>query len=101
MDSKEYSPYFARNIHRQSFLALETRQWVLAMINESLFLELKRQRLRQWELAKLADVSENTISKVLNGRVKPSRVIKHRIANALKLPVQEIFGENEKPRKSA
>jgi len=64
------------------------------MINENLLLELKRQRLRQWQLANLAGVSENTISKIINGRAEASRTVRHRIAKALNSSVQELFYEH-------
>jgi transcriptional regulator with XRE-family HTH domain len=45
------------------------------------------------ELARMADVSENYVTNVLAGRVKPSRMVLRRIAEALGLELDEVQEE--------
>jgi DNA-binding XRE family transcriptional regulator len=66
---------------------------------ENLLIAIRRRRLRQYELAALARISETTLSLILRGRVKPSPQVKKRLAAALEMDVKEIFDENEKARR--
>jgi len=62
-------------------------------LNEKLLLEIKRQGLGQYEVARKAGISENTLSKILRGHVEPAYHIKYRIARALQKPIKELFDD--------
>jgi transcriptional regulator with XRE-family HTH domain len=46
----------------------------------------------QGDLARDAGFREDRLSRIIHGRTKPTREEMERIASALQLPVQEVFG---------
>ncbi len=63
-------------------------------MKEKLLLEIRRRKLHQYEVAGLAGISETTLSLILRGRVDPSPKVRRRIAQALGLSVEELFGSD-------
>ena len=59
--------------------------------NLRLWTAIRERGLRQYQLANLAQISETTLSKILNGRTKPAEYVKIRIARALQMSVDELF----------
>ncbi|NUO82577.1 helix-turn-helix transcriptional regulator [candidate division KSB1 bacterium] len=63
---------------------------------DNLLLEIRRRKLRQYEVAGLAKISETTLSLILRGRVRPSPKVKQRIAQALGISVEKLFNADVK-----
>ena len=59
--------------------------------NLRLWTAIRERGLRQYQLANLAQISETTLSKILNGRTRPEEYVKIRIARALQMSVDELF----------
>ena len=56
------------------------------------------ENLSQRELARRADYTEETLSRVLHGRHKPSPEMRARIAEVLGRPVRELFPSEGDPK---
>ena len=52
---------------------------------------MKKQGLSQEQLAKLCDVSRQTISSLENGRYNPSIQLAYKIARYFDLTIEEVF----------
>ena len=52
---------------------------------------LARKRIKQWELAKKVGVCETHLSKVMVGRLKPSKELVNKICKALKIDQASIM----------
>ena len=68
--------------------------------NLKLWTAIRERGLRQYQLANLAQISETTLSKILNGRTRPAEYVRIRIARVLQMPQEELFpsGQDRVPR---
>lgn len=64
-------------------------------MNLKLWLAIRERGLRQYQLANISQVSETTISRILNGRTYPAEYVKIRIARALQKPINELFPQEQ------
>lgn len=62
-------------------------------MNEKLLLEIRKQQLHQYQVAGKAGISEASLSKIIRGRTRPTEWIKIRLAKALNVTVEHLFGE--------
>lgn len=63
----------------------------LQILGDNIRAERMRKRLSQEKLAELIDVSKDTIRNIENGRQNPSAFIVFDIANALEIPIEDLF----------
>ena len=65
----------------------------------NLKLQLWKSGIRQQQLARMLDIHESLLSKVVNGFREPSPELRHRIANALQCEVVWLFERADAPRR--
>lgn len=63
----------------------------LQILGDNIRAERMRKRVSQEKLAEFVDVSKDTIRNIENGRQAPSAFIVFDIANALEIPIEELF----------
>lgn len=63
----------------------------LRILGDNIRAERMRKRFSQEKLAELIDVSKDTIRNIENVRQTPSAFIVFDIANALEIPMEELF----------
>lgn len=51
---------------------------------------LVERKMKQWELAKKLDIHETNLSKIMTGRLDPSRDLVRRISRVLRVPQNNI-----------
>lgn len=64
----------------------------MSLLSKNIETLMEQQNLRQEDLAKLADISQNAISKIISGKTKEPRKLP-RIAKALGVSVEELSAE--------
>lgn len=52
---------------------------------------LVERKMKQWELAKRVDIHETNLSKIMTGRLDPSRDLVRRMCRVLRVPLSSIM----------
>mgnify|MGYP000177641047 CR=1 FL=1 len=63
----------------------------LSILGDNIRAERMRKRFSQESLAELANISKESLHKIENGRQTPSAFIVFDIANALNIPLDDLF----------
>ncbi len=63
----------------------------LPILGNNIRAERMRKRLSQEKLSELTNISKDSLLKIENGRQTPSAFIVFDIANALEIPMEELF----------
>ena len=63
----------------------------LQILGNNIRAERMRKRLTQENLSEIVDISKDSLLKIENGRQTPSAFIVFDIANALEIPIDDLF----------
>lgn len=63
----------------------------LQILGNNIRAERMRKRLTQESLSEIVDISKDSLLKIENGRQTPSAFIVFDIANALEIPIEDLF----------
>lgn len=63
----------------------------LSILGDNIRAERMRKRFSQESLAELANISKESLHKIENGRQTPSAFIVFDIANALNIPIDDLY----------
>ena len=63
----------------------------LQILGNNIRAERMRKRLSQESLSEIVDISKDSLLKIKNGRQTPSAFIVFDIANALEIPIEDLF----------
>ena len=63
----------------------------LQILGNNIRAERMRKRLTQENLSEIVDISKDSLLKIENGRQTPSAFIVFDIANALEIPIEDLF----------
>ncbi len=63
----------------------------LQILGNNIRAERMRKRLSQESLSEIVDISKDSLLKIENGRQTPSAFIVFDIANALEIPIEDLF----------
>ena len=63
----------------------------LQILGNNIWAERMRKRLSQESLSEIVDISKDSLLKIENGRQTPSAFIVFDIANALEIPIEDLF----------